>query len=102
MTAPMLLLALSAGTAMLALLLSFATRGPLARRVAYASLWLTLAAIPASLLWDLLLPSPLQPHATQLGNLITHLKNYGSLTLPCAGLAMLAIRRTTRPTLRRT
>jgi hypothetical protein len=101
MTAPILLLALSAGTALLALLLSFATRGPLPRRLAYASLWLTLAAIPASLLWDLLVPSPAQPQATQLTLLIEHLKAYGSLALPCGGLAMLAIRRTTRATLRR-
>jgi len=99
MTAPILLLALSAGTALLALLLSLATRGPLARRLAHASLWLTLAAIPASLIWDLLLPSPTS--ATQLTNLIEHLKKYGSLAFPCAGLAMLAIRRTTRTTLRR-
>jgi hypothetical protein len=101
MTAPIVLLALSAGTALLALLLSTATRGPFARRLAHASLWLTLAAIPASLICDLLLPSPAQPQATQLSILIEHLKRYGSLAFPCAGLAMLAIRRTTRTTLRR-
>jgi hypothetical protein len=101
MTAPLLLLALSAGTALLALLLSFTTRGPFARRLAHASLWLSLAAIPASLLWDLLIPSPTPPQTTQLATLIEHLKKYGGLAFPCAGLAMLAIRRTTRTTLRR-
>jgi hypothetical protein len=101
MTAPILLLALSAGTALLALLLSLITRGPLPRRLARASLWLAVAAIPASLIWDLLLPSSTQPEATQLTTVVEHLKSYGSLAFPCAGLAMLAIRRTTRTTLRR-
>jgi hypothetical protein len=101
MTAPILLLALSAGTALLALLLSFATRGSFARRLAHASLWLALAAIPASLIWELLLLFPTPPRASQLTTLIEHLKKYGSLAFPCAGLAMLAIRRTTRTTLRR-
>jgi hypothetical protein len=101
MTAPILFLALSATTAVLALLLSLATRAPFARRLAHASLWLTLAALPASLLWDLFFPAATQPHTTQLATLIEHLKKYGGLAFPCAGLAMLAIRRTTRTTLRR-
>jgi hypothetical protein len=101
MTAPILLLTLSAGSALLALLLSLSTRGPSVRRLAHASLWLSLAAIPASLIWDLLFPSTSQPQATQLTTLIEHLKKYGSLAFPCAGLAMLAIRRATRTTLRR-
>lgn len=101
MTAPLVLLTLSAGTALLALLLSLATHGPFPRRLAHASLWLTVAAIPASLAWDLLFPSSTKPEATQLTTLIEHLKRYGTLAFPCAGLAMLAIRRTTRTVLRR-
>ena len=94
MTVPAMMIACSALAGLLALVLSFAARGPLSRRLAVVSLWLALAAVPASVASDLLGPEePGDAKADTLALVISHAKNYGALVLPFAGLAMVAMRR---------
>jgi ABC-type branched-subunit amino acid transport system permease subunit len=97
MTAPALLLATSGVAALLALVLSFVSDGRLARRLAIASLWLALAAVPCSIAWDVVFPPPDAVHAsskaTMLGVAISHVMSYGAVIVPFAGIAMIALRR---------
>lgn len=96
MTAPAFLLAASAITALLALVLSFGA-DVWARRLAIASLWLALATVPSSIAWDIAFPpepgADASAKATRLGTAISHLTNYGVAVMPGAGFAMVAMRR---------
>jgi len=101
-TAPAFLSAAGGVAALLALVLSFVTTGRLARRLAAAALWLALAAVPASVMWDVAFPAldavgpgPNATSATLLGSAISHVMNYGALAMPVAGIAMVAMRRAT-------
>ena len=97
MTAPALLLATSGVAALLALVLSFVSDGRLARRLAIASLWLALAAVPCSIAWDVVVPASnavdASSKATMLGLALSHAMSYGAVIVPFAGIAMIALRR---------
>jgi hypothetical protein len=95
MTLPGLLLACSGAAAVVALVLSVWVRGVVLRRVALLSLWLALAAVPASVAWDLAgRPSGMGDEAqTPLRRGLAHAVRYGTLALPVAGLSLLAIKR---------
>jgi hypothetical protein len=97
MTAPAMLLAAAGAVAILALALAIVHGGKLARGLALASLWLAIAAIPASVLWDVLVPlagdQPGASDAERTGLVISHLTTYGALVMPFAGIAMVALRR---------
>jgi hypothetical protein len=95
MTAPTLLLAASAATALLALVLAFVTDA-WARRLAIASLWLALATVPASIAWDIAFPpegASAIGKSSALGSALSHLTSYGVAVMPAAGIAMIALRR---------
>jgi hypothetical protein len=89
MTAPAFLLATSGVAALIALVFSFVSDGRLARRLAVASLWLALATVPCSIVWDAF------SKATPLSAAISHVMNYGVVVVPFAGIAMIAMRRAT-------
>jgi hypothetical protein len=97
MTAPAFVLAASGVAGLLALLLSFVTDGRIARRLAVASLWLALAAVPCSIAWDLAVPpTPMagaSSKATRLGAALSHVTSYAVVVMPFAGIAMIAMRR---------
>ena len=98
MTAPALVLSVSGLAALLALALSFRGGGLLVRRIAQASLWLALAAVPISIASDTFAPpgavaSDPSSRATRLGAAISHAMDYGALVIPFAGVAMFALRR---------
>lgn len=99
MTAPAFQLATSGIIALLAFALSFVTDGRVARRLAVASLWLALATVPCSIVWDVAVAPPPElvasSKATRLGAAISHVMNYGAVVVPFAGLAMIAMRRAT-------
>jgi hypothetical protein len=102
MTAPAIVLSISGLVGVLALVLAFASRGLLARRLAIASLWLALAAVPASIGWDLLAPpDPADANTDKLALALSHVKNYGALVMPFAGFAMIAMRRASAVSSRR-
>src|SRR3954471_14518091 len=83
MTAPAFVLAASGVAGLLALLLSFVTDGRIARRLAVASLWLALAAVPCSIAWDLAVPPTPMAGASSKATVV----------MPFAGIAMIAMRR---------
>jgi hypothetical protein len=96
MTAPAMLLAVAGVAGVTALVLSIAYGGKLARGLALASLWLAIAAVPTSVLWDVLTPlagsDPTASKAERTGMIISHVMNYGALVMPFAGIAMVALR----------
>lgn len=96
MNAPTVLLAASAVTALLALVLSFMAE-TWAGRLAITSLWLALATVPCSIAWDIAFPpepgADASAKATRLGTAISHVTNYGVAVMPGAGIAMVALRR---------
>jgi hypothetical protein len=95
MTAPTFLLAASAVTALLAFVLLFVSVG-WARRFALASLWLALATVPASVVWDLAFPpegASATGKSSELGEALSHVTSYGVAVMPSAGIAMVALRR---------
>jgi hypothetical protein len=93
-----LLFGVCGGMALLALVCTV-LRLRVARRLAQSSLWLTLAGVPVVLALDVvrlwLADDGAHSSAFLLGKSISHALNYGTIALPCAALAALALRRAT-------
>ena len=88
--------------ALLALVLSLTSRRKLARRIAQAALWLSLAVIPAIFAIDLIpgwsgVDGEVASKASPIGRAISHALSAGSAILPSAFIASMALRRANAP-----
>src|SRR5262245_33846527 len=92
-----IVLAVCGGMAVLALVLSLTPFQRHARAIAQLTLLLTLAAVPVAMLFDVVFTdtsgADTASKATLLAKSISHAMNFAVLMLPCAGLAVLALRR---------
>ena len=97
-----LLLLVPVVVALLALVLSLTSRRKLARRIAQAALWLSLAVVPAVFAFDLLLgglglDGEVASKASPVGRAISHALSAGGAILPSAFIASMALRRANAP-----
>ena len=92
MTPPTYLLVAGAIAALLALMLSITSYVIIARRIALAALWLSIAVVPLAVALDI---GELQvvSGSTVFMHTLEHVRSYGAIALPCAFVASLALNR---------